>query len=130
MAATFLSPFVDKPGGRLALRNARTGRIVADRLLPALDSQTRRTGLLKHTSLEDGEAMVIAPTSAVHTWFMKFAIDVAFVARDGRVLKARDTVRPWRMTGAFGGFAVIEMKAGSLAAADTVRGDVLEVVAI
>ena len=130
MAATFLSPFVDKPGAKLALRNARTGRIVADRLLPALDSQTRRTGLLKHTSLEDGEAMVIAPTSAVHTWFMKFAIDVAFVARDGRVLKARDTVRPWRMTGAFGGFAVIEMKAGSLAAADTVRGDVLEVVAI
>jgi uncharacterized membrane protein (UPF0127 family) len=101
---------------------------VADRLLPALDSQTRRTGLLKHTSLEDGEAMVIAPTSAVHTWFMKFAIDVAFVARDGRVLKTRDRVRPWRMTGAFGGFAVIEMKAGSLAAADTARGDVLEVV--
>ena len=58
--------------------------------------------------------MVIAPTSAVHTWFMKFDIDIAFVARDGRVLKARDTVRPWRMTGAFGGFAVIEMKAGSL----------------
>ena len=128
MAATFLSPLVDKPGARLALRNARTGRIVADRLLPALDSQTRRTGLLKHTSLEAGEAMVIAPTSAVHTWFMKFDIDIAFVARDGRVLKARDTVRPWRMTGAFGGFAVIEMRAGSLAAADTGRGDILEVV--
>jgi hypothetical protein len=32
------------------------------------------------------------------------------------------------MTGALGGFAVIEMKAGSFAAADTVAGDVLEVV--
>ena len=71
---------------------------------------------------------MIAPTNAVHTWFMKFDIDIAFVTRDGRVLKARDTVRPWRMTGALGGFAVIEMKAGSFAAADTVRGDRLEIV--
>jgi uncharacterized protein len=126
--ASFLSPLVAHPAAALALRNTRTGRIVADRLVPAFDSQTRRTGLLKHVSLPDGEAMVIAPTSAVHTWFMKFDIDIAFVSRDGRVLKARDAVRPWRMTGAFGGFAVIEMKAGSLAAADTVRGDVLEIV--
>ena len=77
----------------LVLRNTRTGRIVAHRLLPALDSQTRRRGLLKHTSLDEGEAMLIAPTNAVHTWFMKFDIDIAFVTRDGRVLKARDTVR-------------------------------------
>ena len=52
---------------------------MADRLVPAFDSQTRRTGLLKHTSLDEGEAMIIAPTSAVHTWFMKFDIDIAFV---------------------------------------------------
>jgi uncharacterized protein len=128
MAATFLSPLLAKPSARLAIRNTRTGRIVAQRLLPAFDSETRRTGLLKHSSLADGEAMVIAPTSAVHTWFMKFDIDIAFVAKNGRVLKARDTVRPWRMTGALGGFAAIEMKAGSFAAADTAPGDVLEVV--
>ena len=126
--ATFLSPLAARPDAGLILRNTRTGRTVANRLLPAFESQSRRTGLLKHTSLDDGEAMIIAPTNAVHTWFMKFDIDIAFVTRDGRVLKARDTVRPWRMTGALGGFAVIEMKAGSLAAADTVAGDVLEVV--
>jgi uncharacterized membrane protein (UPF0127 family) len=126
--ATVLSPLAARPDGGLVLRNQRTGRVVANRLLPAFESQSRRTGLLKHTSLADGEAMIIAPTNAVHTWFMKFDIDIAFVSRDGRVLKARDTVRPWRMTGALGGFAVIEMKAGSFAAADTVAGDVLEVV--
>ena len=125
--ATFLSPLAARPDAGLVLRNKRTGRVVANRLLPAFESQSRRTGLLKHTSLADGEAMIIAPTNAVHTWFMKFDIDIAFVTRDGRVLKARDTVRPWRMTGALGGFAVIEMKAGSFAAADTVAGDVLEV---
>ena len=125
---TFVGPLVAQPNAGLVLRNTRTGRIVATRLLPALESQTRRTGLLKHTSLDDGEAMIIAPTNAVHTWFMKFDIDIAFVTRDGRVLKARDTVRPWRMTGALGGYAVIEMKAGSFSATDTVRGDRLEIV--
>ena len=126
--ATFLSPLAARPDAGLVLRNTRTGRIVAHRLLPAFESETRRTGLLKHTSLDEGEAMIIAPTNAGHTWFMKFDIDIAFVTRDGRVLKARDTVRPWRMTGALGGFAVIEMRAGSFAAAGTVAGDVLEVV--
>ena len=128
MATSFLTPLA-APHAGLVLRNARTGRVVADRLLPALDSESRRRGLLKHTSLDEGEAMIIAPTNAVHTWFMKFDIDIAFVTRDGRVLKTRDSVPPWRMSGAFGGYAVIEMRGGSFAAADTAPGDVLEVVA-
>ena len=127
MATSFLTPLAATPAG-LVLRNTRTGRIVADRLLPALDSESRRRGLLKHTSLDEGEAMIIAPTNAVHTWFMKFDIDIAFVTREGRVLKTRDSVPPWRMSGAFGGYAVIEMRGGSFAAADTVPGDVLELV--
>ena len=128
MVTSFLTPLAATPAG-LVLRNTRTGRVVAARLLPALDSESRRRGLLKHTSLEEGEAMIIAPTNAVHTWFMKFDIDIAFVTRDGRVLKTRDSVPPWRMSAAFGGYAVIEMRGGSFAAADTVPGDVLEVVA-
>ena len=82
----------------------RTGGVLADRLLPALDSAVAQTGLLKHTSLDDGEAMIIAPTNAVHTWFMKFDIDIAFVTRDGRVVKTRAGVQPWRMTAALRGY--------------------------
>ena len=128
MATSFLTLLAAAPAG-LVLRNTRTGRIVADRLLPALDSESRRRGLLKHTSLDEGEAMIIAPTNAVHPWFMKFDIDIAFVTREGRVLKTRDSVPPWRMSGAFGGYAVIEMRGGSFAAADTRPGDILELAA-
>ena len=128
MATSFLTILAAAPAG-LVLRNTRTGRIVADRLLPALDSESRRRGLLRHTSLDEGEAMIIAPTNAVHTWFMKFDIDIAFVTREGRVLKTRDSVPPWRMSGAFGGYAVIEMRGGSFAAADTRPGDILELAA-
>jgi len=122
--STFLDPLLD--GGSasgFALVNERTGRTVAERLLPAFDSTTRRTGLLKHTGLGEGEAMIIAPTNAIHTWFMKFDIDVAFVNKQGTIVKVREAMGPWRMSAAFRAFAVVELAGGALAARDTRSGD-------
>jgi uncharacterized membrane protein (UPF0127 family) len=70
--------------------------------------------------------MIIAPSNAVHTWFMKFDLDLLFVRRDGRVVKTRAGVKPWRMSGALRAFAVIEMQAGTLARREVIPGDVLE----
>ena len=66
-------------------------------------------------------------TSAIHTFFMRFAIDVAFVSRDGRVLEVRAAVKPWRISGAWRAFAVIELPAGALEQSDTRPGDLLQV---
>ena len=125
-APHFLRPLLIAAPAGLCLRNQRTGQTLASTLLPALDSATRKTGLLKHTALAGGEAMLIAPSNAVHTWFMKFDLDLIFVRRDGRVVKTRAGVKPWRMSGALRAFAVIDMRAGTLAERDTQPGDVLE----
>ena len=101
--------------------------MMADRLIPAFDSATRRNGLLGRTRLEDGEAMIIAPTNAIHTCFMQFSIDVAFVSRDGRVLKTSAALRPWRAAASLRGYAVIELPAGTLARCDTLPGDTLAI---
>ena len=69
--------------------------------------------------------MLIAPTNAIHTFFMKFPIDVAFVTREGRVLKIRPAMPAWRMAAAWGGYAVIEMAAGAFERSDTRPGDEL-----
>ena len=127
-APHFLRPLLNAAPAGLCLRNQRTGQLLATTLLPALDSATRKTGLLKHMSLADGEAMVIAPSNAVHTWFMRFDLDLVFVRRDGRVVKTRAGVKPWRMSAALRAFAVIEMRSGTLAERETRPGDVLEVV--
>ena len=118
-----LAPLLDDPRGEYRLTNARTARVLADRLLPAFDSATRRTGLLKHASLQAGSAMVIAPSAAIHTFFMRFVIDVAFVDRGGRVVKACPSVRPWRIALAPRAFAAIELPAGTLESTGTVTGD-------
>jgi uncharacterized protein len=125
--ATFLTPLTRTGAVSFVLRNLRTGATVAERLLPAFDSETRRTGLLKHSSLPQGEAMVIAPTNAIHTFFMRFPIDVAFVARDGRIVKIRPAMPAWRMSAAWGGYAVVEMAAGEFARSGTLPGDHLVV---
>src|SRR5262245_56751020 len=116
---SFLGPIVGEAAHQFHLRNERTGAIVAVRLITAFDSASRRTGLLHHQALSPGTAMIIAPTSAIHTFFMRFPIDVAFVARDGRVLKSRAAMRPWRMSAAFGAHAAVELPAGALAASNT-----------
>jgi len=122
---SFLDPLLRKPHAAYNLVNCRNGLLLATQVHTAFDSSSRRRGLLGIDSLERGRALIIAPTSAIHTWFMRFAIDVAFVARDGRVVKVRHELPPWRISGAIGSYAVIELPCGILAAADTSPNDVV-----
>ena len=120
---SFLSPLIKDPAPRWRLINSRTGRVVADEISTAFDSASRRKGLLGRESMTAGSAMVIAPTNAIHTFFMRFEIDVAFVSKDGRILKLRHRLRPWRVFGALTGFAAIELPGGTLEASGSQIGD-------
>ena len=124
---SFLSPLLEASSEQHILVDATTGAVVADQLLTAFTAAERNKGLLGRSSLADGSAMIIAPCTAVHTFFMQFPIDVAFVKKDGRVLKLRRAVRPWRMAAAFGAFAVIELPAGTLQRIGTLAGTTLAV---
>lgn len=121
--SSFLDPLLRSGVTTHVLENTRTRVIVAERLLTAFDSESRRRGLLGRDGLPPGTALIIAPSNAVHTFFMRFPIDVAFVARDGRVIKVRAAVPPWRMTASLRGFIVIEFPAGTLERSGTIAGD-------
>ena len=120
--ATFLDPLLRDPDTSCELVNSRTGDLVAHEVRTAFDSATRRKGLLGLDGMPTGSALIIAPCSAIHTWFMRFAIDVVFVAKDGRVLKVRERLTPWRMSGALSAHAVVEMPSGSVSRG-TRKGD-------
>ena len=126
---SFLSPLLrsSPPRESFALTNARNNRIVARTLLTAFDSASRRKGLLDHDGLADGSAMIIAPTSAIHTFKMRFAIDVLFLSKDGRVLKVRPHMKRGRIAAAWRAFAVVELPAGAIERSDTRPGDSLQV---
>ena len=88
------------------------GRIVCERCLVAENAWTRMRGLLGRTGLELGEGLLIRPAGSVHTFFMRFPIDVVFVSRDGEVLKIASNVPAWRTAAARGAKVVIELAAG------------------
>jgi uncharacterized protein len=127
VAASFLSPLLAAPDRPWTLVNARTGETLATSLETAFDSTTRNRGLLGRSALPAGSALVLAPCSAVHTFFMRFAIDIAFVDREGRILKVAHAMKPWRLSGTLRGFATIELPAGVVDATGSRVHDFLRV---
>jgi hypothetical protein len=112
-----------------ALHNlSRRTEVIASRVELAVDSRSRRRGLLGRDGLDEGAALIIAPSSAIHTFSMRFAIDVVFVARDGRVLKSYAAVRPRRIAFCLGAFAVIELPAGAISRTRVKAGDTVQLV--
>ena len=101
----------------------RTGEPLATSVEIAGDSQSRKKGLLGRDGLDPGHAFVIAPCQGVHTFGMRFAIDVVAVSRDGTVVKTRANVRRNRIVIAFSAFAIIELPADALRTSGLMVGD-------
>ena len=127
---SFLHPLLRTASTPLALTNTRNSQVVARTLLTAFDSASRRKGLLGRDGLPEGSALIIAPCQAIHTFSMRFAIDVAFVAKDGLVIKVRHAVPRRRIAVALRAFAVIELPAGAIERSGTRAGDLLQISAL
>ena len=97
--------------------------LVADRMFP------RMKGLLGRRSLPSGEGMLIRPAPSIHTFFMRFPIDVVFLSRDGEVVKVAPNVAPWRTRSCRKAHAVLELAAGESERRKVSVGDHLEAVA-
>ncbi|HOG48429.1 MAG TPA: DUF192 domain-containing protein [Anaerolineae bacterium] len=111
---------------RLLIRNLTQATVVAEGADLADGMFTRLRGLIGRRTLAPGQGLVISPCSSIHTCFMGFPIDVLFVDRAHRVVKAVPAVPAWRI-GPVGPGAryVVELPAGSLAASRTTVGDEL-----
>ncbi len=111
---------------KLLIRNTDRQTELADAADIADTSQKRRTGLLKHQSLEPGQGLWIVPCEAVHTFGMKFPIDVLYLSKQKKVLKIRDNMKRSRMSVCLRAHSVLELPAGYAAHTSTQVGDQLE----
>jgi len=101
----------------------REGEVLAS-LEVASSFAARSRGLLGKSGLEG--AMLFPRTRSVHTIGMRFAIDVAFLTSDLRVVSTA-TLRPYRIALPHkGGRVVLEAEAGAFERWKLVPGDVLE----
>lgn len=111
---------------RLLVRNVTRQTVLATRLETAGTGNSRRKGLLGRNGLADGEGLWIVPCESVHTFFMRFPIDLVYLDRQHRVRKVRSAVGPWRISACLSAHSVLELPAGVVAASRTQPGDVLE----
>ena len=109
-----------------ALAAWHNGRPLAARVVKADDASSRSKGLLGRESMDADEGMWIVPCPMIHTFFMKFSIDVLFLKRDLTVARVIEDLKPWRLSPwVLSAHSVLELKGGVLRGA--VRpGDRLE----
>ncbi|GAC1327439.1 MAG: DUF192 domain-containing protein [Candidatus Dormibacteria bacterium] len=82
----------------------------------ASTSWSRFVGLMGRASLPAGHGLWIEPCNSIHMFFMRFAIDVLFLDREGRVKKVMLGLKPWRVSPiVFGARTTVELPAGTLA---------------
>ena len=102
----------DEPwGGRVAGLQERTlnGGLT---LLTARTSRERRRGLARMTPLPAGHGLRILKCNSIHTFGMRFALDLVWLARNGRVLRVDHGVAPRRMKLCVRARSVVETAAG------------------
>jgi uncharacterized protein len=128
--ARVFPPRADAPSPRLRIFNITRQTEIGNSIETADRGPRRRKGLLGRSGLVIGEGLWIVPCEAVHTFCMRFAIDLIYLDRRNRVVKIREAVGPGRISACLRAHSVVELPSGSIARTQTQRGDSLEVEAI
>ena len=107
-----------------------TGLILAEKCSLAADFVSRLRGLMFRQTFDDGEALLIAPCNSVHTFFMRFPIDLVFINRDGIAVGVKRNMTPGKMISPISdAWATLELKGGFIESVagqdDTIEGKTL-----
>jgi uncharacterized protein len=112
---------------KVLVKNQTRGSVLGKAVDVADTSSKRRTGLLKHERLDNGTGLWIVPCESVHTFFMKFAIDLVYLDKGRKVRKVRNAVPPWRLSACLAAHSVLELPAGTASETGTQVGDELAI---
>lgn len=82
----------------MKLYNQTQGKVIASNVIVANTFFKRLKGLLGKKGLEEGSCILINPCNSIHTFFMKFPIDVLFLDQQYKVVKVVKDLAPGRMS--------------------------------
>ena len=113
----------------------RLSRVMADgsdflllRNIKTADSFFRKLfGLVFSAQLKESEGLLIDNCSSIHTFWMRYPIDVLFLDSDNRVIRFFEDLKPFRVTPFIrGAVKTVELKSGSVRACSIKTGDCLK----
>jgi len=108
-------------GAIIVLRDER--EIVRIQGMQTQSMKERLGGLLVLDELKREQALWITPCNSVHTFGMKYALDLVYIDKNNIVRGLVSQLKPWRMSLCIKAKAVMELTAGSLQYLDIQRGD-------
>ncbi len=110
----------------MRVTNRTRHTLLVERGWVAATPWSRMVGLLGRSGLEPGQGLLLRGEQAIHMFGMRFAIDVLYIDKQARVLRAIPALAPWRL-GPYLRQArdVLELPAGTLNATQTREGDEL-----
>ena len=115
-----------KPVTYLTARNVTRNVVLGQKIQAASSILQRAVGLLATPALASGEGLWLHPCTSVHTFFMRYPIDVLFLSKEGAVLE-QQTLKPWRVSRwVRKSDGVLELPAGMLERTGTAAGDRIE----
>lgn len=110
----------------MLLINQTKGTVLAENILLADSILKRIKGLLGKASFNKGQALIIKPCNSIHTFFMRFSIDVLFIDKNNKVIQALSGIKPFKLTRIYlQADYVIELPSGTIKDSLTSVGDQL-----
>ena len=108
------------------LMDAARGTVILSRVERAAGFWERLVGLIGRKSLPSGEGLWIDPCNGIHTFGMRFPLDVLVLDETGRVLRILTKLGPWRVSlPVRGARSAVEMAAGTLTRTDLSVSDLV-----
>ena len=110
----------------MKIYNSSKNNLIAGDVKLADNLFSRTIGLLSKKSLSEGEGLVIKPCCSIHTFFMRFEIDVLFVNKKNEIIALYENVKPWRILPIhLTSHYVIELPARTITAKEVEKGDLV-----
>ncbi|MCL6570428.1 MAG: DUF192 domain-containing protein [Bacillus sp. (in: Bacteria)] len=108
--------------------NLTNGAELANHLAIADTFFKRLKGLMFSKSLPAGHGLLIRPCQAIHTFFMKYSIDVLYLSKDFEIVGLDETLKPAKV-GKYQKRAtsVLELPSGTIQKTETKIGNYLTI---
>ncbi|MEH7094850.1 DUF192 domain-containing protein [Neobacillus vireti] len=111
----------------LRLVNLGTGQVIAESIEPAETFFKRFKGLMFRKNLSPNSGLYLRPCNSIHTFFMKFPIDVLYINDHGKIVGIEEQLEPGKIGKRFpGAAAVIELPINSIKAFEITEGQLIK----
>lgn len=109
------------------ITNATKGAQLASSAKVASNFFSRLFGLMLKKNIGDEEALIFYQAPSIHTFFMRFPIDILFLGRQMKVKRIVYALRPWRLSVCRGADTTIELSSGKIRQTKVEVGDQIEI---